>query len=358
MTARLATLDDAAISSLTIHNFIYHILVQGAAAPDYLDRVTLTRDQSNFFKEMIIECAKGTQYAFADPSHSVIYQSCDSILSDPQNNFIDRSRDLASNFLSTHPHNASDGILIVAQVSMVINTITNNFIAILKVDYTKVLEQVRDRNQPGYVSFNEIVDSLSENKSSIQKRALIDIGTTFNWDVLAVERGKTGQQLHTDVAISDYFKSFLSVNLMHTDSTYARKVPSAVYQWARTEAEIDASDAKAISISVIKSNDGCSMSMDDIKDRVCSHDDSAVVSRLRNSFDTFMSSVEVQLSGVQFVARGDSIRAKDSYAKMETNYGVTIQWEGERQDAMIEKIVLPNGQLKIEIIADNVTESN
>lgn len=358
MTARHASLDQTAIDSLRIHHFIYHILIQGSAVPDYLDQVTLTANQSAFFKEMVVECARGTQYKFANRSHAPIVQNCTSILSDPTLNFVDRSKDLAANFLSTHPNTASDGILIVALVSMVVNTVTQHFIAILKVDYTKVLEQVRDNARPGYVTFHEIAESLSENKSSIQKRVLIDVGNTFSWDALAVERGKSGQHLHTNNAITDYFKSFLSVNLMHNDSTFTRRVPSAVYQWAMSEPDIDASDSKAITVSLIRARDNRSMTMDDVRDDVCCHSDPIVVDRLKQSFDNFMSTPEIQLNGVQFVARANSIQTKDKYTKLETNYGVTIQWEGDLTSAQITKTPLPSGQIKIEIIADDITEIN
>jgi 3-oxoacyl-ACP reductase-like protein len=188
-------------------------MIQGTSLPQYLDEVTLSVSQEKFFTDKVIECARGTQYLFEDVNKSKTPVMCSEILNNPTLNFVNNSRELAEHFLVSHPNTASSGVLIITRVTMVINTVAKSFIAILKVDYTKVLQQVRDKKNPKLMTFKEIVDSLSEDKSAIQKRVLVDVGNNFKWDVLAVERGRVGQKQDTNSAITDYFKKFLSVKL-------------------------------------------------------------------------------------------------------------------------------------------------
>jgi len=353
---RISSIPTSAIDSLEIHEFIYHIMIKGTSLPEYLDDVELSTTQKIFFKEKVTECAKGTQYIFKDNNESDTATLCSGIIVSPSNDFVANSKKLAEKFLITHPNTASSGILIVTRVTMVINTVTQSFIAILKVDYTKVLQQIRDKTNVKKVTFKEIADSLSEDKNSIQKRALIDTGDTFDWDILAVEKGREGQKLDTDLAITDYFEKFLTVQLKQTDSVYSRCVPSHVKKWANMEEDIDAIDARAKVVSYMQAMDSQIISMDDIRTLVCVSDHEEKYEAHKRSFDSYMSKEEVQLNGVEFIVRANSIGKKSQTTKLETNTNVTICFEGTKEERQIEIENLDSGEVKITIIADNVND--
>jgi hypothetical protein len=353
-TQRPSSVTEDSIKSLKIHEFIYHIMIQGTSLPQYLDKVTLSKSQEDFFTEKVIECARGTQYLFEDVNKSTTPVLCREIINNPTLNFVDNSKKLAEYFLVTHPNTASSGVLIITRVTMVVNTVAKSFIAILKVDYTKVLQQVRDKKNPNLMTFKEIVDSLSEDKNAIQKRVLVDVDKNFKWDVLAVEKGRVGQKQDTDSAITDYFKKFLSVKLRENDSVYSRKIPGVVFNWAKTEPDVNPGDARAVAVALIKANNGQQISIDDICSSVCAHSDKAKNKELNSSFKKYIKRAEVELDGVHFIARENSIAASDKKSKLTTNHNVTITFEGTLKDKQITIENMASGQQKITILADNV----
>lgn len=352
---RPSSISEDSIKTLKIHEFIYHIMIQGTSLPEYLDEVVLSPSQEKFFTEKVTECARGTQYLFEDVNSSLTPTLCSEIVENPASNFVENSKKLAEHFLVSHPNTASSGVLIVTRITMQINTVTKSFVAVIKVDYTKVLQQVRDKKNSKLMKFKEIVDSLSEDKNAIQKRVLIDVENTFKWDVLAVERGRVGQKQDSDSAITNYFKKFLSVVLRLNDSVYSRKIPGAVFNWAKTEEDVNASDARAKVVALIKANDGQQMSIDDICTVICAHEDKIKNTTLTSSFKKYIKREDVELDGVNFIAREKSISTSDKTSKLKTNHNVTITFDGTLEERKIEIEKLESGQQRITILADNVT---
>jgi hypothetical protein len=193
MNTRNLVITQTMRDTITIHNFIYHILKTSEDEVEYLTAVTLTAEQRIFFQNMIAESSRGTKYRFADPANAPLNMQCTELVNNLHDDaiFLNTSQAIAHNFKATHDNRMADGIVVVTTFSMVVNTQTNNFVSILKLDYKPVLQQIRDQTDPTKVTFKEITDSLLEDKSAIQKRAIFDIGQSFEWDVIAVERGKS-----------------------------------------------------------------------------------------------------------------------------------------------------------------------
>jgi hypothetical protein len=337
MAQRASIINDSIRDTLNIHNFIYHIIETDKEEVDCLDQVMLTPLQKEFFKNMIAEAARGTRYEFYGDDKT-LSDYCGLIINDPATNFIETSKDIVKGFKKEHLTSFSDGVVIVALVSMTVNTLQQYFVAILKVDYTKVFAQKRDPNSPTTVSFTEIADSLAEDKSAIQKRALIDISNVFDWDVLAVERNKSTTEQDTEAAISKYFKKFLGVKLQQNDSSYVRVLPAEVHKWARAQNDPEAADKKARTYNLILAKDGQSMTVDDIKTTVCSTPEQ------EKSFDEHMD--KKQLNGVQFIARKNSLVSKDNVTKLKNEKGVQIIYSGEMKHANIRVNQLTDGTVE------------
>jgi len=341
--------------SITIHKFIYHILITTEEEVDYLSAVTLTAEHKTFFQDMIAESSRGTKYKFTDSDNAPLNAQCKSLVENLNDNdlFIETSRSIAHNFKAQHDKRMADGIVVVTTFSMEVNMQPQNFVAILKLDYKPVLRQVRDETDPTQVTFQEITDSLLEEKSAIQKRALIDVGDSFNWNVIAVERGKAKASQDTDTAIGDHYKSFLSVTLLEDNSVITRKTIAHTKKWASQHNELIPSDVKARVVKFIGAHDDQNINMDDIRDLLCEHNDAMTKERLTSSFNSYMD--EVELSGVQFTSKANSIPNNDKRTKVKTNKNVVLEWQGEMEDAGIKRDEI-DGQTVYTIYADNVND--
>lgn len=349
---RPLVINESMRDSIEIHNFIYHILLKDAEEVDYLSEVVLTSTQKYFFRDMIAEASRGTKYDFIDAERGDVSLSCRSILEDQtDDNFVKCSEKLAFDFKLDHDKRMADGIVVVTCFSMIVNTERKRFIALLKLDYQSVLRQVRDSENPKKVSFQEIADSLVEDKSAIQKRAVIDVGTTFNWDVIAVEQGKSNSKQDTDDALGVHFKNFLGIKLKESNSALTRSVLNHSRVWAEKQDNVSPSDTKARVISFLEANDDRTVTLDEIRDIVCVAESEPETNNLKKSFNTYMD--EANLSGTSFKSRAQSIPKSTKKNKWQTNKHVTITWEGEMDKAGIKKTQLGD-TVKIEITANKI----
>jgi hypothetical protein len=186
----------------------------------------------------------------------------------------------------------------------------------------------------------------------MQKRAIIDVGDSFSWDIIAVERKREAAKHDTDVAIGKHFKNFLDVTLLLDNSTYTRKAIAQVNLWAKSEDDLHAPDIKARTVNYIDAHDEQNINMDEIKGLVCCHEDYEKSEALQKSFDNHMDNVE--LSGVQFTSRANSIPDSEKKTKVKTNNNVTVEWQGEMNSAGIKKSKTPDGKIQLIIEAEHV----
>ncbi len=93
---------------------------------------------------------------------------------------------------------------------------------LVKLDHKKVYEYKLKGNK---ALLTEVQNTFVEDKSAIQKVALIDISEKVVWDVLVYDRSKP-------TSITDYFRNFLSVNERETELILTGKAISLVNRWA------------------------------------------------------------------------------------------------------------------------------
>ena len=353
---RTLAISQAMRDSIVIRKFIYHILLTESKEVDYLTAVELTEEQNSFFQDMIAESSRGTKYRFVDPENSYLPPLCRHLLDniDDNDTFVSDSQQIANNFKAQHDNRMANGIVVITAFTMLVNMEPSNFIAILKLDYKPVLQQVRDEDDPTHVSFQKITDSLLEDKSAIQKRVIIDIDDSFEWDAIAVERGKSAADLDTDVAIGSHFQKFLNVALLGDNSALTRKIITQSKKWASQQVELVASDIKSRVVNFIGAHNDQSVSLDDIKEIVCCHANQEVGRKLERHFDEFMDAAD--LSGVDFIAKANSIPDKERKTKVRTNLSVTLEWTGEMADSGIERVTV-DGKTIFTIKADHVNET-
>jgi hypothetical protein len=362
MRNRASVLTESQRSELIVEDFIYHIIKTGEEQPEYLDEVVIANDsQRAFFRDIIAETGQGTQYVFIEQDTSPLADFCRIIISDPDTQFNAISRQIASFFLSYHTSGrTSDGVFIIARVTIPLGLERKSLISLIKLDYTPVLRQNR-LNTGGVstrVELEEILEALSENKASVQKRAIIDVENNFDWHMLAIERKKTGSVLDSEDAITDYFQNFLGAKLRENNSTLTKRVVKECHQWAKNYdgdlGGMTAGDIRHKVISVIETFDKSEMSYEDLKARICLHHDNVQAQRISISFDEHMG--QVGLRGVSFNPMLSSIRAKDRKGHWETDSGIKIVWNGERNPAVLMKTQQNDGSFIITIKANDIQE--
>ncbi len=368
MRGRDSVLSEEQKSQLQVENFIYHIIKKDEEKPEYLEEVHLANDrQKEFFRKIIAETGQGTQYKFINDLKSVdkndnttpFQKNCESIIKSPDKNFVKVSRLLAQDFLSRHTGGSmSDGVLIVARVTIPVNIDRVSFLALLKLDYTPVMRQHRAHKNGSVVELEEVLEALSEQKTSVQKRALVNIGNEFEWDVLAVERKKTGAFLDTEIAITDYFKNFMGIRLKQNDSSLTKKIVTECHAWAKSyegdKGNRTPADIRHSVISYIDAYEDKQLDYDEFKDIICRHEDSKKSDQMKDDFDEYMA--DKGLKGISFSPKPKSIPGRSRKGIWETDTGIQIIWDGQRSTNQLKKEVMPDGAVKITIIANKITE--
>ncbi|WP_261928207.1 nucleoid-associated protein, partial [Vibrio aestuarianus] len=256
----MAVLNPTVIESLQIENFIYHVIRHDLDDPSFNYEVALEQEQKEFFERQIRRACEGTQFLFSNPDDNSCRLDCLGILEDITT-LVPKSRILTQRFFSAHNRTMSDGIFIVAVVSVLVGDQRHKLLSFLKIDFTTVYQQQRNEiNGRHVVSLTRIIDSLADTPRALQKWAVIDPGSEFAWDVIALQRGKTDKVKDTNEAISDYFRNFLQVIVRDNPSSLTKKTVSKTSDWSKEVAgllppHVKHTDIKARSVSFFDSHD-------------------------------------------------------------------------------------------------------
>lgn len=365
----MAVLNPGVIESLQIENFIYHVIRHDLDEPSFNDEVALEQEQKEFFEKQIRRSCEGTQFLFSNPEYNNCCIDCVDILNDTTS-LVPKSRMLAQRFFTAHNLTMSDGIFIVAVVSVLIGDERYKLLSFLKIDFTTVYQQRRN-NVDGrqIVSLTRILDSLADTPKALQKWAIIDPGTEFSWDVIALQRGKTGKEKDTNEAISDYFRSFLQVIVRDNPSSLTKKTVASTSDWSKDVAgmlpsHVKHTDIKARSVSYFDSHeqfdtdsytdhvlgtfipselmeDGLSDEQQQEKERY-QHLQTECSASLLNML------TEKEIAGQVFESRPNSIPGSNRKSKLVTDEDVTIFFKGELTENNIN-ITEDNGEKIITI---------
>ncbi|MCD9470370.1 MULTISPECIES: nucleoid-associated protein [Photobacterium] len=344
-----ATLNESVKKSLQIENLIYHIIRKNANLPTYNDEVELSDDQRVFFEDQIRSACDGTQFTFLDPEHNTCRTDCISILDDPHTNLHDVSRRLANRFFEAHNHSMSEGVFIVAVVSILINDERRKILSFLKVDYSKVYQQVRTEvSGRQVITLKLVMDSLADSPKALQKWAIVDPSHLFVWDVLALQRGKSKADMHTNVAISDYFRKFLQVNVRETPSALTALAVKEANTWSRRlddlPQDMNRADFKARAVNFFENTDVFNTDnyVDQVLGSYVNEDMSEEIKAerliLREKHKTSLLNAlsTAGVAGQVFESKPLSIPNKSKKTTMRTIQGVIITYQGELKSNNID----------------------
>ncbi|GAA3993095.1 nucleoid-associated protein [Mucilaginibacter dorajii] len=313
-------------SSFEIKKFIFHIIIEDQLQPIYLDEVALEEDQIRFFTQRLVDVSEGVQHVFVDREKSEFVKDCETLIADPEANFLRMSKKLAYSFKSYHSGQTSNGVFIAALVNV---ESKRDLIFLLKLDNRKVYQY---RLKGTKALLKELTQTFVEDKKAVQKSALVDVSDYYSWDVLARERNPPPKQ-----ALRVYFSNFLTVMEKDVPSTLTPKAVKSVRAWAISNREDldpdqDVSSYRARAIGYMM---GAAMyKTDDFIDAVVMDENEERRERLRQSLKEYFD--EVGMSGQSFVPNKTSLKTAERKNIRETAEGVKIEWEGEAADNNID----------------------
>lgn len=301
--------------AIEIEKLIFHIILKDEAQPHFLDELQITSEQKKFFKDRLGDSAQGRQYIFTDQD-SKVYQLTKKILTHPDQYFLEVSKDLTDRFKSTHPSTSNDGVFVIALASIR----NRKLLFMIKLDHKKVYEY---KVKGTTALLKEVQNTFVEDKSAIQKVALVDISKDVVWDVLVYDRSKPS-------GITDYFGNFLNVLPRETESILTKKAVSVAQRWASdNKSEIDPLQTPATyknrAVEYLLTTE-----LFDTESYVKSviHDNEKERrENLQKSFESFLT--EQGLAGQSFEPNKSSLSKKERKNVRETAEGVKIEWEGD-----------------------------
>ena len=329
-----SVLNDNQIESLGIQKLIFHVINVDGEGEDRvipLDEVALDDDQKKFFLDRIRSVAKGVQYDFI-PNNVTTKNSCNTLLTEPEN-FRKTSIELTHAFASHHKGNMSSGVFVTSIVQTVFTAgrpIQMIFLA--KFDHRNVYQIVVRAKQNGdgnEVVMQKIADNLVEDKSAIQKSALIDISESFSWDVLADER-----KLKSSGEVTDYFKGFLGAQLKEVASVLTVRAVQSVRKWAYALEEENLPDGeergnyRARAVSYMQTQD--EFDSDGFIEAVVKDTDPVRREAVKASLKATLE--EAGLTNQKFQPKPASLPRTDKKQVWKTAEGLTLEFSGESTD--------------------------
>lgn len=347
--AKESVLSIAEKEAIVIEKLIFHIIIANDVSPKYLDEIEITDEQKKFFKERLSEAAQGRQYKFNTTSgEPIIMKLCKEIVSANNERFLEISKEITESFHKTHNGNTNDGVFVISIASIH----KKKLVFLIKIDHKKVYKYKLVGEKEKKALLEEVKNTFIEDKSAIQKVALIDTDTKTAWDVLVFDRSKAG-------GITEYFAKFLSVIPRETESDLTRKFQSLAREWASSNRGIIDPDQEPsaykerarnylINSEIVKS--------DDYIDAVIIDDDEDRRGRLKESFRNFL--IEKGMYGQEFCPNKNAITPKERKNIRQTAEGVKIEWIGDMKDNNIKITNEPdqNGEYIIQITTSQLTD--
>lgn len=340
-------LNQAQRESLEIVDFIFHIIAPDADEGDeviFLDEVQLQAKQKKFFLDRLREIAEGTQYVFKqDAVH--LKEKCEQLTGAP-GRFVELSRQITTDFAGRHQGRMSAGVFIVSVVKYLATAHNwQQLVLLVKMDKQPTFTYSYEEREGRRIAVvDEVPNSLNENKSAVQKSALIDASGQFAWDVLAFDRVKKP-------GLSDYFRGFLGVTERQQESVLTRAAHAEVRKWAKKLPADKLPPGEDLNTFLGRSlnylNDHDTFETDDYLNVVIRDEDAVRKAELIQSLRDALA--EAGVAGQQFRPQPGSLRDSDRKQVYKTLEGVTISFEGTQEAVGMNIEQLGAGRIRITI---------
>ena len=332
-------------NQIQIEKLIFHIILKDEQQPRYLNEVTVTDEQRSFFRDRLDEAAAGRLFVFVEGSSTKA--KSEELIDCDNERFVLLSKELAYDFRRLHGANTNNGVFIVAVAAIG----ERKLVFLIKFDHKRIYQyQVQDG---GRALLREVQDTFSEDKSSIQKVALIDVCDETAWDVLVTDVAARPEKNY----ITDYFRGFLGVTPRETDTDLTKQALKIAFNWAvENEAELpdtqEASDYKSRAKAYLLGNE--TFDSDTFINSVILDSNAERRERHRASLKSRLE--EQGLYGQNFRLVHSALDRRSTKNVRVTQEGLRIEWEGSAE--AVNYTVSPrdeNGQHTITIKTGGIT---
>ncbi|WP_321333411.1 nucleoid-associated protein [uncultured Bacteroides sp.] len=344
---RESVLSIADKEAIRIEKLIFHIILTDNVSPVFLEELEITTEQQKFFRDRLADAAQGRQYVFTEDNPPIQRLAKDMFTTSASDaDFLEISKNITSRFKTAHTSNANNGVFIVSIASIR----NRKLLFLIKLDHKKVYEyKLHDGNR---ALLSEIQNTFSEDKTAIQKVALIDVNSSVVWDVLVFDRSKPG-------GITDFFARFLSVVPRETEAILTKKAQTVARKWAaESKAIIDPNQEPAVYKNRAREYliNATVFDTDEYMNAVVQDDNDARRINLRNSFRQYLE--DEGLAGQTFIPKREAITPKEIKNVRQTAEGVKLEWSGDPVDSNIDIPNVPNqnGQYVVTITTSDITE--
>lgn len=342
--ARESVLSMADKDSIKIEKLIFHIILTDDVQPVFLEELEITEEQQKFFKERLADSAQGRQYVFTN-DNPPIKQLAEKIIKASDEDFLSISKDITSRFQSNHIGNTNDGVFVLSIASIR----NRKLLFLIKLDHKRVYEY---KVKGGKALLEEVKNTFSEDKTAIQKVALIDVDSNVVWDVLVFDRSKPG-------GVTQFFAKFLSVLPRETETDLTKKMQNAARKWAAdNKKDIDPNQEPANYKNRAREYliNADLFDTENFIDSVISDTDSNRCNNLKHSFRGYLENEG--LAGQNFIPKKEALTTKEQKNIRQTAEGVKIEFMGTPEDNNITIPNTPNqnGEYVITIKTSDVSE--
>ncbi len=220
--------------NLEIAQFVFHVLENDREEPRYLDEVRLNSLQRKFFNDWLIESlTKVIEYEFRDKnSEGTVFHVCQKF-GDDEIDFSETTQSLAKQFKRHDTGSSKNSLLVFSLVHL---DSGGSILFLVKMPHSDTLQfdiQTIDGREVAVLS--SVQNPINESKQAIQKAAIINIDSQYDWDVFARDKYKGSEP---EIAI--YFKEFLDVREKEVSSELTRRVFAEAHKWAKKhKSELD-----------------------------------------------------------------------------------------------------------------------
>lgn len=318
--AKESVLTIADKEAIRIEKLIFHIILTDSVNPIFLEEIEITPEQQKFFRDRLADASQGRQYIFSQ-DNPPIKDLASQILDASDDDFVRISKDITSRFKTAHNQSTNNGVFIVCVASIR----DRKLLFLIKLDHKKVYEyKIKDNK----ALLEEVKNTFSEDKTAIQKVALIDVSPRVAWDVLVFDRSCPSK-------ITKFFGNFLSVLPRETEKDLTSKTLSSARKWAsenRNEGIGESSLYKGRALSYLMGVD--EFDSDKFIEAVVQDPDIEKQTKLRESFKCYL--IENGLYGQIFKPKKDALTKRETKNIRQTAEGVKIEWEGTPEEKNIK----------------------
>lgn len=300
--------------AIKIEKLIFHIILTDREDPIFLDEVEITDEQQKFFRDRLADASQGRQYIFTQ-DNPPIKKLAESILNASDKDFIHTSKEITKRFKAVHTSSMNNGVFIISIASIR----DRKLLFLIKLDHKTVYEYKLRGNK---ALLEEIKNTFSEDKTAIQKVALIDISTHVLWDVLVYDRS-------CPTKITKFFGDFLSVIPRETEKDLTEKACSIARQWAvqnKQEQIAEPSRYKSNAVRYLLSTD--SFESENYISAVIQEENKEKETKLRHMLKNQM--IDSGLYGQIFAPKKDLLKHNTNVRQ--TAEGVKIEWDGSLEE--------------------------